>query len=172
MQLAGSITGQRVIDLACGKGYFTRLLKQKGVASIFGVDVSKGMIELALAEERKRPLDIEYRVPDVRDLKVNVDSDLAFAVWLLNCATDTQQLLRMGQAIAGLLKPGGRFVTINTNPDDPISKWEDHTDSPSTPAFQTKRVLLSLKARRWYGNWFYQKANRSKSRTITCPRQP
>ncbi|MGI9445654.1 MAG: class I SAM-dependent DNA methyltransferase [Rubripirellula sp.] len=124
MQLAGSIEGQQVIDLACGEGHFTRLLKQKGVASILGVDASKAMIELALAEEDRRPLDIEYCVQDVCDLKTNGKYDLAFAAWLLNYATDARQLLRMGQAIAGLLKPGGRFVTINTNPDDPISNFQ------------------------------------------------
>ena len=81
MQLAGSIEGQQVIDLACGEGHFTRLLKQKGVASILGVDASKGMIELALAEEDRRPLDIEYCVQDVCDLKANGKYDIAFAAW-------------------------------------------------------------------------------------------
>ena len=124
MELAGSIAGQQVIDLACGEGHFTRLLKQNGVASILGVDVSEGMIELALSEERNRPLDIEYRVLDVCDLNVSSEYDLAFAAWLLNYATDAQQLLRMSQSIVRSLKPGGRFVTINTNPDDPISNFQ------------------------------------------------
>ena len=124
MQLASSIEGQQVIDLACGEGHFTRLLKQKSVASILGLDASKGMIELALAEEERRPLDIDYSVQDICDLKDNSKYDLAFAAWLLNYATDARQLLRMRQAITGLLKHGGSFVTIITKRDDPIFNFQ------------------------------------------------
>ena len=129
MQLAGPVAGLDVIDLACGEGHFTRLLKQRGVSSILGADVSEGMINLALAEEQRCPLDIEYRVEDVCNLDAEGEYDLAFAGWLLNYAKDAQQLWQMTQSVARSLKPGGKFVTINTNPDDPISNfqmWKSH----------------------------------------------
>jgi trans-aconitate methyltransferase len=35
MDLIGDPTGKAVIDIACGEGYYTRLLRQRGLASIF-----------------------------------------------------------------------------------------------------------------------------------------
>ena len=124
MNLVGDIRGQTVIDLACGEGYFTRLIRERGVESVQGVDLSQGMIDLAIAEEQRRPLGIEYRVQDVSELDVRASYDLAVAAWLLNYASTSQQLARMCRSIARSLKPGGRFVTINTNPDDHISNFQ------------------------------------------------
>ncbi len=124
MHIVGFIEGQSVVDLACGEGYYTRLLQQCGVAAVSGVDISEGMIELAVAEERSRPRGIEYRVKDISELGIKSEYDLAFAAWLLNYAADVHQLARMCKSIVRSLKPGGRFVTINTNPDDPISNFQ------------------------------------------------
>ena len=68
MHIVGFIAGQNVVDLACGEGYYTRRLQQCGVAAVSGVDLSEGMIQLAVAEERSRPRGIEYRVKDISDL--------------------------------------------------------------------------------------------------------
>ena len=42
--------------LACGCGYYTRRLKQHGVARVIGVDISSEMIRLAREHEQKEPL--------------------------------------------------------------------------------------------------------------------
>jgi len=119
LRLAGVLTGKSAIDLACGEGYYTRLLRQRGAARVVGVDLSRGMIELAQAQEKRAPLGVEYRVVDVKDLEVNEPFDLAVAAYLLNYASTAEELTRMCQAIARALKPGGRFVTVNNNPMDP-----------------------------------------------------
>ena len=46
-ELLGDVRGKTVLDLACGDGFYTRLLRQAGAAEVTGVDVSEGMIELA-----------------------------------------------------------------------------------------------------------------------------
>ena len=71
LRLAGDVAGKAVIDLACGEGYYTRALRQQGAARVVGVDLSRGMIALAEAEEARRPLGLEYRVGDVRTLAVD-----------------------------------------------------------------------------------------------------
>ncbi|MBX3413541.1 MAG: class I SAM-dependent methyltransferase [Pirellulales bacterium] len=116
MNLVGDLSGKRVVDVACGEGFFTRKLRQQGAAEVLGVDISERMIELACAEEAIRPFGIDYRVEDARDLGVQQDFDLAVSAWLLVYAHDRAELARMCQGLARRLRPGGRFVTLTTNP--------------------------------------------------------
>jgi len=104
---------------ARGEGFYTRLLRHLGADPVIGVDLSKGMIDLAKKQEHLDPLQIEYLVGDARDVKMERSCDLVFAAYLLNYSQNYEQLLAMCQAVAASLKPGGRFVTVNNNPDDP-----------------------------------------------------
>jgi SAM-dependent methyltransferase len=116
-RLVGDLAGKSVLDLACGEGFQTRLLKQKGAARVVGVDISAGMIDLARKEEAQRPLGIDYHVHDVKKLDLHEQFDLVFAAYLLNYAASKEELLGMCQAIGRHLKPGCRFVSVNSNPD-------------------------------------------------------
>ncbi len=115
--LAGDLTGRAVVDLACGEGFYTRLLRQNGAESVLGVDLSEGMIGLAHEEEAARPLGIDYLVGDGKDLRLPGEYDLAVAAYLLNYARDRAELGAMCRGVARCLRPGGRFVTVNSNPD-------------------------------------------------------
>ncbi len=117
MKLVGDLQGKSVVDVACGEGYFTRLLRQAGAASVLGLDISEAMIELARAEEASAPLGIEYAVEDARAEQPLRQLDLAVAAWLLVYAHDCAELAEMCRGLARLLRPGGRFVTYTTNPD-------------------------------------------------------
>src|SRR5271157_1381206 len=86
MKLIGDPTGQTVIDIACGEGFYSRKIRQAGAAKVTGVDLSPKMIELALAAEAQQRLGIEYLVGDGRDLKASGVYDLAVAAYLLNYA--------------------------------------------------------------------------------------
>ena len=44
--------------------------------------------------------------------------------YLLTYASTVDELIAMRQAISRSLKPGGRFVTVNNNPDGPPSNFE------------------------------------------------
>lgn len=115
--LVGDLTGKSVLDLGCGEGFHTRLLRQKGADRVVGVDLFAGMIDLARKQEEHHPLGIEYVQQDAKKLNLKEDFDLVFAAWLLNYAETKEELLKMCQGIARHLKPGCRFVTINNNPD-------------------------------------------------------
>jgi toxoflavin synthase len=117
MNLIDDLADKSVVDLACGEGFYTRLLRLQGAGKVVGVDLSEAMIELARAEERQHPLGIEYLVQDGRDLRLNQEFDLAIAAYLLNYARSRDELTSMTRGIARCLKPGGRFVTANTNSD-------------------------------------------------------
>jgi len=113
MDLIGDPPGKEVIDIACGEGYYTRLLRQQGAEKVTGVDLSERMVELAKAQEAVQRLGIDYVVGDGRNLEVGAKYDLAVAAYLLNYARDRGELGDMCKGIAQCLKPGGRFVTVN-----------------------------------------------------------
>ena len=67
-QLLGDVSGLRVLDLACGDGIYSRRLKEAGAAEVVGVDISQGMIDIAVAQEQREQLGIEYLRCDAKDL--------------------------------------------------------------------------------------------------------
>jgi ubiquinone/menaquinone biosynthesis C-methylase UbiE len=111
----GDLAGKDVLDLACGEGFHTRFIKQAGAARVVGVDLSAGMIDLARRAEEGTPLGIEYLVQDARTVDFPEPFDLVVAAYLLNYASNREELLDMCRAVARNLKPGCRFVTINSN---------------------------------------------------------
>nr|VFK36123.1 MAG: Ubiquinone/menaquinone biosynthesis C-methylase UbiE [Candidatus Kentron sp. MB]VFK77665.1 MAG: Ubiquinone/menaquinone biosynthesis C-methylase UbiE [Candidatus Kentron sp. MB] len=116
-QVLGDLSGKSILDLACGEGRYTRKFKQKGAAHVVGVDISGKMIELARQKETKKLLGIEYIIRDVLDLGKIGNFDLVVASFLLNYSRTKKELLEMCQNIYSNLKPGGRFITINNNPE-------------------------------------------------------
>jgi len=88
MKLIGDPTGKTVIDIACGEGFYTRMIRKQGAAKVTGVDLSEKIIALARASEAQQPLGIDYIVGDGRDLGVAADYDLAVAAYFLNYAHD------------------------------------------------------------------------------------
>jgi len=126
MELAGDVRAKRVLDLACGEGFYTRRLKAAGAAHLVGVDVSAEMIALAESQERDAPLGIDYRCADVADLDAVADLgtfDVVTAAYLLHYAPDEETLTRMCANIAAQLAGGGRFVALNENPEQTADQF-------------------------------------------------
>jgi SAM-dependent methyltransferase len=123
LRLIGDLRGRAVLDLACGEGYYTRVLRHRGAARVLGVDLSEGMIRLAREEEARRPLGIEYRVQDARAVDEAWVFDIVVAAYLLNYAATREELDAMCAAIGRALKPGGRFVGVNNNPEHALEHF-------------------------------------------------
>ena len=90
--ILGDITGKSVLDLACGEGFYSRLLRLRGASRVVGMDVSQKMVELARAAEAEMPLDIEYVVGDARAFRTTEIFDVVTASYLLNYAQTEEQL--------------------------------------------------------------------------------
>ena len=123
----GDLVGKKVVDVACGEGFYSRILRAQGAASVTGVDLSERMIALARQQEAERPQGIRYLVGDGRNLQLDEEHDLVVAAYLLNYATNREELAAMLNGIARCLKSDGRFVTINSNPA---------CDFPNAPSFR------------------------------------
>ena len=116
LETIGSLDGLAVLDVACGEGFYTRMLRHRGASRATGVDLSDGMVALARKQEEQAPLGIDYRTGDGRALDLPEAYDLVVAAYLLNYATTRAELGAMCDSIARCLRPGGRFVTVNCNP--------------------------------------------------------
>lgn len=127
MGLIGDPSGKAVLDVACGEGFYTRMIRQRGAAKATGIDLSAGMVELAQKQEAGHRLGIDYLVGDARNLDMPTQFDLVVAAYLLNYSRNREELLSMCAGIARCLKPGGRFVMVNSNPA---------THFPSAPSFR------------------------------------
>jgi toxoflavin synthase len=123
-ELLGDVSGRSVLDLACGEGHYTRLLKRLGASRVVGVDLSSKMIELAENTEREEPLGVAYLVGDAQNTKIPGSFDVVVAAYLLNYAHSPEEILAMSRTISGSLKPGGRFLTVNNNPAQDVSQFD------------------------------------------------
>jgi ubiquinone/menaquinone biosynthesis C-methylase UbiE len=117
MRLVGDASGKSVLDLACGEGFYSREIMRQAAARVVGVDNSPAMISLAQSAERAEPMGVEYVLADVQELDLDEQFDLVVAAFLLNYASCAAELRTMCRAVARHLKPGCRFVTINSNPE-------------------------------------------------------
>ena len=77
------------------------------------------MIAMAKEKEKNKPIGVKYIVQDVKEEAGAKDEerfDLATAAWLLVYCKSVAELNEMCKAVANYVKPGGRFLTIITNP--------------------------------------------------------
>jgi 2-polyprenyl-3-methyl-5-hydroxy-6-metoxy-1,4-benzoquinol methylase len=105
-----------VLDLACGYGHYSRLIKQQGAAQVIGIDISESLIKQARNAEKRIPLGLEYRVQDVTGLGQIGNFDIVTAIYLFPYASTKETLITMCQTIYNNLKPGGRLVAATLNP--------------------------------------------------------
>ena len=111
LRLLESVEGKRVLDVACGNGQFARKLAELG-ATVLGVDAAEGMVRNAREHATPGPGSAEYSVVDATDEAAL----LALGERSFDAAVCTMAIMDMAgvaplaQALARLLKPGGRLV--------------------------------------------------------------
>jgi len=121
LEVLGNINGKTVLDVGCGSGFITRKIKLLGAKKVVGIDISQEMIKLAIKTENENPLGIKYFVKDIKKAGIIEEFDIITAGFLLHYSKNKNELKKMCKSIFGNLKEGGRFVTINLNPDNPLS---------------------------------------------------
>jgi toxoflavin synthase len=165
----GPVEGARVLDVACGEGFYSREFADKGAARVVGVDSSAEMIRYARANEDARARGIEYHVHDAAHMPVLGEFDVVAATYLLHYALDLGHMRTMCEKLAENLRPGGRLLTLVPNPElDPDKArfgkygfsvdWpRDATDGdPITLKVNTAGTTVSVPLRYWSAKTYEQ----------------
>lgn len=129
-QFASDFTiGLSVLDVACGTGYGTHLLQEKGAKSAIGVDCSPEAIRFA--KEHYKATNLEFRIGDALKLQVpEAGFDCVVSFETIEHVSDPDRFLEEAWAA---LKPSGRLIIsspnrIVTSPDYP--KYQRAPDNP------------------------------------------
>ena len=163
LSLLGDTCGKKVIDFGCGSGYSTRLVRGTRSREVIGVDISAQQIRLAQEMERANPGGIVYHQGDVTSDSFSQfrNFDIATAIYLLHYASTKDELYAISNHINGALRPGGRFVAINSNPSHPTLKNKKYgiTAEISSPVhdgatrtvtyFDAEAAICSFKTYLW-----------------------
>jgi SAM-dependent methyltransferase len=87
-KLMGDIAGDRVMDLGCGSGFYTRLLLGQFVAKVVAVDASYSMVEHLPEDTRVAPV-----VADAAWIPIKCPLDKIICAGLLEFVDDPPQVL-------------------------------------------------------------------------------
>lgn len=123
IEVAGDVTGKRLLHLMCATGEETLSWAVLG-ANATGVDLSAINIELATAKATDAGLPVRFVAADVGNLADDLaagDFDVVYtAIGVLVWIPD---LDRWAGVIAAALRPGGRFVLLDEHPLT-MAMWE------------------------------------------------
>jgi SAM-dependent methyltransferase len=107
LDLAGDLTGMRVLEVACGQGRVARELASHG-ARVVGVDISAALLDKARLAEGRGPMGIVYVEDNVASWSVEEASfDSAVCNYGLSDIDDLDGALA---TVAAAVRPGGAFV--------------------------------------------------------------
>ena len=110
--------GQKILDIACGQGYFSRILQRNG-AQVTGCDISAELIDIA---KRNSPADISYFVSPAEKITDKVVNSLSmseqkFDVAIIILAIQNIEDIKAAFSESSkLLKSGGRLVIVMNHP--------------------------------------------------------
>jgi 2-polyprenyl-6-hydroxyphenyl methylase / 3-demethylubiquinone-9 3-methyltransferase len=108
------LAGQRLLDVGCGGGLLAEALARAG-ASVTGIDLAPGMIEVARLHAAESALAIDYRLVEAEALRA---SGASFdVVTCLEMLEHVPEPAAMVACLAALVRPGGTLIvsTLNRN---------------------------------------------------------
>lgn len=114
LRLLGEASGRRVLDLACGQGILARRLAALG-AQVVGLDASPKLIDAAHRASTGLSPRPQFVVGDARALAAAVTPPFDAAACVM-ALMNIEPLAPVLAGVAGVLRPGGAFVSIILHP--------------------------------------------------------
>jgi SAM-dependent methyltransferase len=99
-----------VVELGCGTGSFTQVLKNKGY-DIMGIDLSPEMLDLARKKSDDAGLDIMYLEQDMRELDLYCTAGTIVSVCdSINYVLEDEEVIETFKLVNNFLYPEGVFI--------------------------------------------------------------
>lgn len=131
-----------VVELGCGTGSFTQIMKKKGY-DIMGIDMSSDMLNIARNKAAKEGLDIMYLEQDMRELDLYCTAGTIVSVCdSVNYLLEDEDVIETFKLVNNFLFPKGVFIfdfntlhkyrdvigdaTIAENRDDCSFIWDNY----------------------------------------------
>ena len=115
IELAGNVSGKRLLDMGCGEGAETLEWARLG-AEVVGVDNSPKQLEAAQRNAEKLGISCKWVQADLVRLADHIergDFDIAFSLWVTAWIGDKEAWFR---SVYRALKPGGIFILGGGHP--------------------------------------------------------
>lgn len=115
LRLLGDVKGRRVLDVACGQGVFSRILRERG-AQVVGVDAAGELVRIA--RDRSDPA-IAFHVLDARAMGATPEPPFGGNFDAAVCVLAIQNIHPIQGVFAGVgraLREGGRFIVVMMHP--------------------------------------------------------
>lgn len=109
--IAGVSEGARVLDVGCGTGIMVRAYLACGAREVVGVDCSSEMIACA-ARKFAGVERVHFVCADVAELRLEGEEAFDVAV-IYNAYPHLRDKAAAAKAVAGILRPGGRFLVAH-----------------------------------------------------------
>ena len=119
MRLLDIKNGSKILDLACGQGFFSRKFKAAG-ASVVGVDISKELIITA----KKHSQGIEYFVSPAHKIDF-LKSSTFDVVTIVLAIQNIEEINEVFSEVKRVLVPGGRMILVLNHPAFRVPKRSD-----------------------------------------------
>ncbi len=119
VKLLGDLKGKRALDLACGEGVSSRLLRDLGAEEVVGVDISEKLISKAAVEEKRINSDrsIEYAIGDIANLPIKGKFDVITGAMALHYSDSEEMMRKIISGVKNNLESGGFFYASIANPE-------------------------------------------------------
>ena len=103
-------SGDRILDLACGTGTFSTMLKLKGFDS-YGLDLSEEIIEIANEKKKINHLDIPFYVADMTSFNLDTKFDVITCFFdSVNFLDNKSKIKKMFDKVHQHLNDNGYFI--------------------------------------------------------------
>ena len=134
--LAGLAAQQRVLDLGCGTGGFTRAIAQRLQAEVIGVDVAAHLLRHAAAHSSALPLRWVLGQAEALPL-ADQTVDRVLMSLVLHQIVHRQQAL---QEVYRVLRPGGRVCVRTVAPEVTLQAWVPFRFFPQVAHVEAARL--------------------------------
>lgn len=117
LRLIGEVKNKKILDVACGQGYFSEMLNKAG-AEVTAFDMGENLIKIAKANESK----VNYFVSDAEEfLKDTKEKNFDVVICVL-AIQNIENIKKVFENVKETLKDGDKFYLVINHPSFRIPK--------------------------------------------------